>query len=65
MMWIVVEFFLLIFVCLSELCFVCWDEFDFDKFFWCILVKREEIKGVCYFYCGMKMKEEYIVLFSW
>ncbi|ELY6374948.1 hypothetical protein SNQ68_002566 [Cronobacter sakazakii] len=64
MTWIAVELPLLTFVRSSELRFARWDEFDFDKFLWRVPAKREEIEGVRYSYCGMKMKEEYIVPLS-
>ena len=61
---IAVELSLLTFVRSSELRFARWDEFDFDKAYWRIPAKREEIEGVRYSHRGMKMKEEHIVPLS-
>lgn len=61
---IAVELSLLTFVRSSELRFARWDEFDFERAYWRIPAKREEIEGVRYSHRGMKMKEEHIVPLS-
>lgn len=64
MMRIAVELSLLTFFRSSELRFARWDDFEFDRVYWRIPAKREEIKGVRYSHRGMKMKEERIVPLS-